>query len=367
MVAMESTASYWKPVYNIMEQEGLAVMVVNAQHMKNVPGRKTDVKDSEWIADLLQHGLLAASYIPDRQQRELRELETYRKSLVSTYVSEKNRYQKILEGANIKLSGLVADINGKSAQALLDLVMSGQQLTHEKYQEMLENKQISKRLKATEEELIEAMEGCLSAVQISLLREVRKHITELKEHIRSVEEQIDGMLTEEQRKACELIESIPGIGHEAACAIISVIGTDMSRFPTSKHICSWGGLCPGNHISAGNKKTGRTNKGNKLLRTTLTICAHSAVKNTDTYYYALCKRISAKRGKKRAIIAVAHSMLSTIYTILKTGEIFKDPGSDYFDKKHKDQKIKNCVNKLQKLGCTVNLNPLTNEVELTKG
>lgn len=319
MVAMESTASYWKPLYNILESSGLNAMVVNAHHMKAVPGRKTDVKDAEWIADLLQHGLLQASYIPDKDQRELRELVRYRKSLTGERSRELNRLQKMLEGANIKLSGTVRDINGKSARNLLEYILTGAPFDEANYDELYDQNVIAHNLKATKEQIIDDLNGVMSPLQRRMMKELLIHLDELNSHIKNLDDEIDNFMKPEEKKASETIQSIPGIGNTSAQAIISVIGTDMSRFPTDSHIASWAGLCPGDNESAKKRKSGKTRKGNALLRSTLVICAHSAVRNKQSYFYAQFMRISAHRGKKRAYVAVAHSMLIAIYHILEDG------------------------------------------------
>ena len=319
MVAMESTASYWKPLYNILESSGLNAMVVNAHHMKTVPGRKTDVKDAEWIADLLQHGLLQASYIPDKDQRELRELVRYRKSLTGERSRELNRLQKMLEGANIKLSGTVRDINGKSARNLLEYILTGAPFDEANYDELYDQNVIAHNLKATKEQIIDDLNGVMSPLQRRMMKELLIHLDELNSHIKNLDDEIDNFMKPEEKKASETIQSIPGIGNTSAQAIISVIGTDMSRFPTDSHIASWAGLCPGDNESAKKRKSGKTRKGNALLRSTLVICAHSAVRNKQSYFYAQFMRISAHRGKKRAYVAVAHSMLIAIYHILEDG------------------------------------------------
>ena len=324
MAAMESTASYWKPLYNILESCDLKAMVVNASHMKAVPGRKTDVKDAEWIADLLQHGLLTASYIPDRDQRELRELVRYRKSLVGERNRELNRLQKMLEGANIKISGTVSDINGKSARNILEHILSGEKIDSAEYDILYQKKVIAHNLKATKEQIIDDLNGVMSGLQRKMMRILLNHLDELNAHIRELDDDIDNSMKPEEKKAAEVIQDIPGIGNTSAQAIISVIGTDMGRFPTDGHISSWAGLCPGSNESAHKRKSGRTTKGNALLRDTLVVCAHSAVKNKSSYFSAQFARISAHRGKKRAYVAVAHSMLVAIYHILKEGVAFKD-------------------------------------------
>ena len=350
MAAMESTASYWKPLFNILESSGLKAMVVNASHMKAVPGRKTDVKDAEWIADLLQHGLLKPSYIPDRDQRELRELVRYRKSLVGGRTSELNRLQKMLEGANIKLSGTVSDINGKSARSILEYLLTGESIDGAKYDEMYEKNIIAHNLKATRKQIIDDLNGVMSPLQRRMMKELLAHLDELNVHIANLDEEIDSFMKPEEKQASQAIQDVTGIGSTSAQAIISVIGTDMSRFPTDGHISSWAGLCPGDNESARKRKSGRTRKGNVLLRTTLITCAHAAVKNKKSYFYAQFMRISAHRGKKRAYVAVAHSMLIAIYHILKDGVVFKDLGAGYYNQFNKERKVNAYLKKLKALG-----------------
>ena len=339
MVAMESTASYWKPLYNIFESSELNAIVVNARHMKAVPGRKTDAKDAEWIADLLQHGLLKASYIPDRAQRELRELVRYRKSLVGERNRELNRLQKMLEGANIKISGTITDINGKSARNILEYILSGKQIDSVEYDILYKKKVISHNLKATKEQIIDDLNGVMSDVQRKMIRILLAHLDELNAHIKELDDDIDNSMKPDEKKAVTLLQDIPGIADTSAKGIISVIGTDMERFPTNAHIASWAGLCPGNNESAQKRKSGKTRKGNALLRETLILCAHSAVKNKNSYFHAQFARISAHRGKKRAYVAVAHSMLIAIYHILKDGVVFKDLGADYYNQFNRERKI----------------------------
>ena len=350
MVAMESTASYWKPLYNILESSDLDAMVVNARHMKAVPGRKTDVNDAEWIADLLQHGLLEASYIPDRDQRELRELVRYRKSLVQERGRELNRLQKMLEGANIKLSGTVRDINGKSARNILECILSGERIDGARYDEMYKNQTIAHNLKATKQQIIDDLNGVMTPAQRKMMRVLLRHLDELNALISELDDDIDQFMKPEEKKACEAISDIPGINSTSAQAIISVIGHDLERFPDAAHLCSWAGISPGNNESAGKRKSGRTTKGNTLLRSTLVICAHSAVKNKKSYFYAQFQRISARRGNKRAYVAVAHSMLTAIYHILKHGVAFHDLGADYYNQFNKERKINAYLKKLKALG-----------------
>ncbi len=349
-VAMESTASYWKPLYNILETCELGAMVVNAQHMKAVPGRKTDVSDAEWIADLLQHGLLRASFIPDKAQRELRELVGYRKSLIKEQAAELNRIQKILEGANIKLSGTIREINGKSGRSFLDALLAGEKIDLAKITEMRRDKRIASNLKATDEQLVDDLNGILSALQKKMLRTMLTHIDELAKHVKSLDDEIERNMKDEEKIAAANIQEIPGIGNTSAETVISVIGTDMSRFPTDGHISSWAGLCPGNNESAKKRKSGKTRKGNALLRSTLIVCAHSAVKVKSSYFYAQFQRISAHRGKKRAYVAVAHSMLIAIYHMLKDGVHFQDLGAKYYNQFNTERKINAYLKKLKALG-----------------
>ena len=350
IAAMESTGSYWKPLYNILESVGLKAIVVNAQHMKAVPGRKTDVKDAEWIADLLRHGLLKASYIPSKEQRELRELVGYRKSLIADKTRELNRLQKMLEGANIKLSGTVSSIDGKSARNILKLLVQGEKIDVSKLEELKNQKLIASNLKASYEQLAEDLNGVMTKLQRQMMKELISHIDELDKHIENLNEQIDDHMNLDEKKAVNEIKKVTGIGEDGAKAIVAVIGTDMDRFPTDAHLASWAGLCPGNNESAKKRRSGKTTKGNKLLRTTLVVCAHAAVKVKSSYFYAQFKRISAHRGKKRAYVAVAHSMLIAIYHILKDGIEFEDLGSEYYNQFNKERKINAYLKKLKNLG-----------------
>ena len=350
MVAMESTASYWKPLYNILESSDLNAMVVHARHRKAVPGRKTDGKDAEWIADLLQHGLLQASYIPAKDQRELRELVRYRKSLVGERGRELNRLQKMLEGANIKLSGTVSDINGKSARSILEYLITGESIDSEKYDEMYKQKVIAHNLKASKEQMIDDLNGVMTPLQRRRMKELLIHLDELNIHIKNLDDEIDHFMKSEEKQAVSAIEDVTGIGHTSAQAVISVIGTDRSRFPTDAHLSSWAGLCPGDNESAGKRKSGKTRKGNALLRSNLVTCAHAAARNKSSYFYAQFMRISAHRGKKRAYVAVAHSLLVAIYHILKDGVVFRDLGANYYNQFNKERKINAYLKKLKVLG-----------------
>jgi transposase len=343
MVAMESTGSYWKPLYNIMELLGLNAMVVNASHMKAVPGRKTDVKDAEWIADLLQHGLLTASYIPDKEQRELREVMRYRKSLTEERSREINRLQKMLEGANVKLGNMVSNIMGKSSQKILN-GLANEQISKEYLQEALDH-----RMQWKLEAIIQSVDGIISPVQRKLLKAVLDHIEDMTRRIGELDDLISGQMNQYE-DAIQKLQEVPGLGRHSAEIILAEIGMDMGRFPTSAHIASWAGICPGNHESAGKKKSGRINPGNKALKTTLIQCSHAAVRNKQTYFHAQYERLSVRRGKNKAIVAVAHSMLVAIYHMLKQSTPYRELGADYFSQFNKEKKLNYYLAKIKALG-----------------
>lgn len=344
MIAMESTASYWKPLYNLFELSGLPAMVVNAQHMKSLPGRKTDMKDAEWISDLLQHGLLRASFIPDRDQREIREVSRYRKSLIEERSRELNRLQKMLEGGNIKLGSMLTHINGKSSRKFLELLLSGEEISLEAV-DKLRNYQ----LHSSAEELLQSLDGFLSPLQKKLLRSILDHIDDMTRRIEDIDKIIKEYM-KEYEDAIKALEEIPGVGEVGAQTIISEIGVDMSRFPTASHLCSWAGVAPGNNESAGKRRSGRTTKGNITLKTTLIQCAHGASKRKGTFFYAQYQRIKMRRGSKIAAMAVAHSILVAVYHMLKDNVPFYDLGSDFYNKFNREKKIRSYLNKLSELG-----------------
>ena len=345
MIAMESTGSYWKPLYNIFELSALDAMVVNAHDMKNVPGRKTDVKDAEWIADLLQHGLLRASYIPTREQRELRELSRYRKSLIEERSRELNRLQKMLEGGNIKLASVVSDINGRSARNLLTrMLRHDMPLTKEEISSMIHG-----RLRRKVEAIMKALDGFLTPLQKQLMLKVVDHIDDMTKRIDEMDTLMDQYLTD-YHEAIHKLDEVPGIGRQSAETILAEIGLDMSRFPTEKHFSSWAGLAPGNNESAKKRRYGRTTKGNMTLKTTLIQCAKSAVKKVDSFLAAQYQRLVVRRGANRATVAVAHTMLIAIYHMLKDNVPFIDLGAAYYNKFNTQSKINHFLKKLKQLG-----------------
>ena len=349
MIAMESTASYWKPLYNIFEISGLCAIVVNAQHMKALPGRKTDVKDAEWTADLLRHGLLRASYIPERDQRELREISRYRKSLIEERARELNRLQKMPEGANIKLSGVLSDINGRSSRELLDYIISGEELNEAEVAGKLHS-----NVKTPLAEIAAAMDGITSPLQRRLMRSVPDHIDDMTRRIGDIDKIIKDYLTEYE-DAIKMPDEIPGIGRAAAETILAETGLDMHRFPSAAHLCSWAGVAPGNNESAGKRKSGKTTKGNKTLKNMLNQCAKAITKSKNTFFYAQYQRLIVRRGKNRASSAAAHSMLIAIYHMLKNNVPYKELGADYYSQFNKDAKINAYIKKLSALGVTVSV------------
>jgi transposase len=346
IVAMESTGAYWKPVYNILELLGIEVMVVNAHHMKNVPGRKTDAKDAEWIADLLQHGLLKASYIPNKEQREIRDVVRYRKSLIEERSREINRLEKTLEGANIKLSSYVSDLTGVSSRKLLNQAIEGAvtpdnigDLIHSSMQEKIPD-------------LLKAMDGVLTPIQKKLVQAILDHIDDMTRRIKDLDDIINNEMNRYD-DAIKKIDELPGIGKRSAEVIVAEIGIDMGRFPTDSHLASWAGLCPGNNESAGKRKSGKTNKGNRHLKSILIQCAKAAKNNKDSFFYAQYQRLVVRRGANRATVAVAHSMLIAIYHMLKNNVPFKNLGNDYYTKSNTESKARYYLKKLQELGAEI--------------
>ncbi|WP_240418386.1 IS110 family transposase [Paenibacillus periandrae] len=347
-VAMESTGVFWKPIVNLLEAEDIEFLVVNAQHMKAVPGRKTDVKDAEWICDLLRHGLLKASYIPDRIQRELRELVRYRRSLIQERAREHNRIQKVLEGANIKLASVVSDIMGLSSRDMLEAMVEGE-TDPEKLAGFAR-----RTLKRKKEELELALRGNMSAHQRLMLKAMLTHIDFLNEQIVDLDTEVAKRLDPFQEQL-DRLDTIPGIARRTAEQILAEIGTDVgARFPSAAYLCSWIGLVPGHNESAGKRKPSKTRKGNKYLRAALTEAAQS-IRGSDNYLGAQYRRIAARKGRQRAAIAVAHSMMTIAYYLLTRGENYRDLGSNYFETRQQEMIVKQSVRRLENLGFTVTI------------
>jgi len=351
-VAMESTGDYWKPIYNLLEPEDLHPVVVNAQHIKAVPGRKTDVKDAEWIARLLRHGLVQGSFVPSREQRELREIVRYRRSIVEERAREVNRIQKVLEGGNIKLSSVASNILGVSARNMLEAMIKGEEDV------VILADFAQKKLKTKKEELKLALDGRLAAHQLSMIEKQLGHIDYLDGLIKELDEEIEKRMLPFS-KELKLLDTIPGVGRRTAEQILAEIGTDMTRFPTAGHLCSWAGMTPGHDESAGKKKSTKTRKGNKKLRSALTEAARAAARQKDTYLSAQYHRIAVRRGKNRAAIAVGHTILCLVYVLLTREQAYIDLGYDYFNQRKKEILITQSIKKLESLGLIVTIQEQT--------
>jgi transposase len=386
-VAIEGTGVYWKPVYNLFEGH-IEVLVVNAQHIKAVPGRKTDTKDAEWIANLLQHGLLRASFIPSAPQRELRELTRYRVRLTEERAREVNRVQKTLEGMNLKLGDVVSDIMGKASRMILHAIADG-----ESDPVRLASLAVG-RVRASQEQLEAALSGTINDHHRFLLHEHLTQIAHLEAAVERITAEIVCRFTpakppeEEKREEAKVSEqeqegsspglpllpkskqglsweeavvllcSIPGIGERAARAILAEIGVNMQQFPTAAHLASWAAVCPGNHESAGKRLSGKTRKGNPWLRRLLLQAAHVVGRQKHGYLAAQFRRIAARRGKKRAAMAVAHSILVIIYHLLRDGVAYEEKGEAFFEEQDREFIQRRLVRQLEQLGHQVTLQPL---------
>ena len=348
-VAMESTGVYWKPIWNLLEGQ-VELLLVNARHVKAVPGRKTDVKDCEWLADLLRHGLLTGSFVPDRPQRELRELTRYRASLVRERTAEANRLQKTLEGANIKLASVATDILGKSGREMLAALVAGEadpaalaQLAHG-------------RLREKVPQLERALAGRFGPHQRFLVAQQLAHVDFLDESIARVSAEVaERVLPAED--AIARLDTIPGVGRTVAEALLAEIGADPARFPSAKHLASWAGLCPGNDESAGKRRGGKTRKGSPWLRACLVQAAHAAARTRGTYLAAQYRRLAARRGRAKAAVAVAHSILVIAYRLLTEGAVYRDLGANYFDERDRQAVARRLTRRLEGLGYAVSLAP----------
>jgi transposase len=351
-VAIESTGVYWKPVFNILEGT-LEVILVNARHIKAVPGRKTDVRDCEWLADLLRHGLLKASFIPPREIRELRELARYRQTLLREHTAVANRLQKLLESGNIKLGHVASDVLGLSGRLMLHALAEGEQDAR-KLAELAQGK-----LKSKKDALRHALVGRLTQVQRWVLGELLARIEELDTALQRVEtrigEEVEHCPDPFVKEAVELLDSMPGIGEHIARTIVSEIGVDMARFPSAEHLASWAGLCPGNTESAGKRKSGQTTKGSQYLRTALVEAAWAATRAKGTFLAAKYYRLVKRMGKKKALVAVAHGMLRVVYHLLRRRVGYTDLGSEYVTHYQVDQQRQRLVKKLEALGVKVTL------------
>lgn len=351
-VAMESTGVYWKPIYNILAAAGFEVLLVNAKHIKNVPGRKTDVQDCQWIGQLLAHGLLQGSFIPPEPIRDLRDLTRQRKQLVRQRASCIQRIQKVLEDTNIKLSSVASDVVGKSGWDMLKRIVAGES-DAEKMADLARG-----RLKSKREQLVLALEGRVTDHHRFLLRQHMHHIefldTAIAEYDQRIEEQIRPF-----GEYVPLLDTIPGINRTAAFAVIAELGANMDQFPDEHHLSSWAGICPGNNESAGKHRSGKTRHGSKWLRSLLVEIAWAASRTNGTYFSAQFKRLASRRGQKRALVAVAHSILVVVYHVMKHEVPYHELGDDFFERRNAPRLTNYYRRKLEKLGYEVSITPQT--------
>jgi len=345
-VAMESTGVYWKPIFNILEND-FQVILANPQYLKKVPGKKSDVKDCEWIASLLRCGLIPASFIPQRPIRELRELNRTRRKLVGMMSSEKNRIQKVLEDANIKLASVGSKIDGVSSMTMIQALLDKDRLSKEEITDMARGK-----LKSKVDQLVEALNGKVTDHHRFLLKLHLNNIAFLADQVQEIDEQIQKLMIPFQKEE-SLIQTIPGISKISAKAIISEIGVDMSQFPSEAHLASWAGICPGNNESAGVKKSGKIRKGNRYLKAILIEVAWAASRTKGSAFSAIYNNIAKRRGKKRALVAVGHQILIAVYRTLKTGELFVDQGAEAIYRRNLESRQQSAIRLLERSGYSV--------------
>jgi transposase len=348
-VAMEATGAYWKPLWNLLEDR-FQLLLVNARHVKAVPGRKTDVKDAQWLAELLRHGLLRPSFVPDRAQRELRELTRYRTALVQERAAEAARLQKVLEGANLKLGDVASNVLGVSARQMLQQLVAGDS------DPAVLAELARGRLRAKIPQLVRALTGRIAAHQRFLLAQQLAHLAFLDEAI----EHVSGEIAERVgpvEPAVAHLDTIPGVGRRTAEILVAEIGTDMGRFPSAAHLASWAGMCPGSDESAGKRRSGKTRSGSSWLRQALVEAAQAAGRTKDTYLAAQHRRLATRRGKKKAVVAVGHTILVVAYHLLIRERDYEDLGEAYFDQHERAAVQRRLVRRLEALGYAVQLEP----------
>lgn len=350
-VVMESTGVYWKPVFNLLDGR-FEVMVVNAEHVKAIAGRKTDVQDAEWLADLLRHGLLRGSFIPSAELRELRDLTRYRTKLGDERKSEVNRLQKVLEDANIKLASVASDVMGVSGRAILDELVRGN-TDPQPLAELARG-----RLREKQDLLEKALSGRVKAHHRFMLAQHLSHIDFLDEAIARLDEQIAGQMRPFESTLARW-DSLPGINQRLAQIIVAEIGADLKPFDSAEQLASWAGMCPGNNQSGGKRHSGKTRKGSKWLRRALIEAAHGAAHTKGKYFQAQYRRLAARRGKQRAAVAVGHSLLVIGYHLIKRQQTYQDLGANYFDERDRESVKRRAVARLEKLGFQVQLRSVT--------
>src|SRR5579862_221025 len=353
-IAMESTGVYWKPIWNILE-DGFELMLVNAQHIKQVPGRKTDVLDCQWIADLLRHGLIRASFVPPSPQRDLRELTRQRSQLIAERARVANRVQKILEDANIKLGSLVADILGKSSRDMLATLIQDPNADPMKLAQLARS-----AMRPKIPQIAKSLKGKLRDHHRFMLKQLLDQADYLGRQIQTFEDRIDQLMSEGDgpfARAVQRLDPMPGINRRAAQSILAEIGHDMSRFASASHLASWAGLCPGNNESAGKRRSGRTRWGNRWLKQMLVQCAWAASRTKRSYFHSMYQRIKARRGHKRAVIAIAHAMLTTMWHLLSRSSEYADLGLVHPHQNNPQRLTHHLVKRLEQLGYSVSLTP----------
>ena len=358
-VVMESTGVYWKPVYNVLESTDMSIWIVNARHVKYVPGYKTDKRDSKWLCKLLLAGLLKPSFVPPKEQRELRDLTRYRRKMIAQISSEKNRIIRILEDCNIKLSSVLSDTQGVVGTKIIDLLCKNGKISMKDIDEFYHGK-----LKASKKEIEEACEGVITEHHVFMLQTIRRDIVFCEEIISDITFRIK-MILLPYRHVLARLDEIPGLDMKSIEDLVAEIGLDMETFPTDKHLASWAGVSPGNNESAGKKKSGRTTHGNKHVKTVLTEIGWAASRTKDTFYSSKYHRLAKRRGNKRAVIAVGHAILKAVYHVLKDGVGYNELGANYLDDKTKKKREYYLRQELEKLGYKVDLT-LTPETEIIK-
>lgn len=348
--AMEATGVYWKPVWNVLEGCSLELLLVNPQHVKALPGRKTDQKDAEWLADLLRHGLLRPSFIPPAPIRELRDVTRLRVSVVEDLNRVVNRIQKVLEDANIKLASVASDIAGASGRAMLRAIIAGD--TDPAGLAQMSRGKLRRRIP----ELQDALQGRVTEHHRFMLKQLMEWLGFLENQLNLLDTEICRKLHAEEEQIMRIC-TIPGIDRITACGLVAEIGLDMDRFPTARHLASWAGLCPGNCESAGKRLSGATRKGSPAIRRCLCQAAWAVAKTKNNYLGALFRRIAARRGNKRAVIAVAHAMLTIVHHLLKRNDFYRDLGADYFHRLNSARIQRSLVRRLERLGNIVTITP----------